>query len=169
MKKRKPFSKFLRENVKLVNIEILPVEIDKIHCQYNYDRFKLYREVVRKGCNYNEILNISESPHCDLLRNYIDNKEKVFDNIKKSMYYRMHKLYGKNHKWTINKIKTFFNLYEDIKKRGFIGEIVLINKPVVENKYNDGYEIYEGHHRTSCCYMLGLDTVNSQLVRTDIV
>lgn len=127
------------------------ISIDRIKAQYNPDRFMFWKSLYEgpKG----EVLNMIYSPHCRLLRG------------KGVAYYKMHQLYGKNDRWIRDKIKKFINLFEEIKKDGgYRNNIIILKEPLVKNKYNNGFEIFEGHHRVACCLVLGVKEINCKII-----
>lgn len=130
----------------------------KIKAQYNPDRFNCW---LRVTSNDKDPLNMIYSPHVRFLKRYIINPDINFID---TSYYAMHKLYGKKDKWIFDKIEKFISLYKDIKQNGIKDNIVILNKPLVKNKYNSSYEIFEGHHRIACTIVLKLDSIKCNLV-----
>ncbi len=49
---------------------------------------------------------------------------------------------------------SFVGLFEAVQKEVEIERLVVLNKPIIKNKFNNGYEIYEGHHRAACYLVL---------------
>lgn len=126
--------------------------------QYNPDRFEAYRSVV--GGADGEVLLLERSPHCALLRDYEELGTDVFKGIAKRGYYRMQRRYGKGRRTAREKVERLIGLYDDIKANGLKEGIVAVREPLRANVYNcGGLEIYEGHHRAACCYVLGMATV----------
>ena len=136
------------------------IKINELKCQFNPKRFELWKSL-HEGPEY-EVLDIEYSPHVRFLRKYEIIGDEIFNHITKTPYYKMHKLYGKTHEWTMDKIRNFLALYKDIKNKGFTGVIEILKKPMHRNPFNDGHEIYEGHHRISCCYILGYENISAQ-------
>lgn len=128
----------------------LVIEIDQMKAQYNPDRFK-YWQSLHKGPKREEF-NMLYSPHYRLLRGD--------DNA----YYKMQELYGRNHKWIDKKITGFIALYNSIRDEGYKESIIILSKPLVENKYNSGFEIFEGHHRVACCLVLGMKEITCKVI-----
>jgi len=133
------------------------INIEKIKAQYNPDRFKFWR-FLHKGPDQ-EVLNMLYSPHYRFLKEY---QEQI--NIKNTTYYNLQKLYGRNDKWIINKINNFIELFESIKKYGCKEKITVLSKPLVENKYNNNFEIFEGHHRLSCLLILNKKQITGKVI-----
>ena len=147
----------LIKNIKFNPISEQDIEISSIKFQYNYDRFDTYKKTVSSKNNC--FLDIKNSPHVDLLNKYNNN-----DNIDDSNYYQMQKLYGKKDLWIKEKINKFIKLYESIKLEGYQDLIEVLETPITPNKYNNKYEIYEGHHRCSCLYVLGYKAIRVKLL-----
>jgi hypothetical protein len=125
----------------------------KLNAQHNPSRFKHWK-LLHEGPD-DKVLNMIYSPHYRLLKSY---KEQKYET---TPYYKLQKLYGRNDKWIRKKINKFIDMYENIKTNGFKDDpkiVVLIN-PIVENKYNDSYEIFEGHHRVAICLALNIDCI----------
>lgn len=131
----------------------LSIEVGQIKAQYNPDKFKFWKSL-HKG-PIREVLNMSYSPHYRFLRQYIE--QSVV--IEKSPYYKLQKLYGRNDKWIRNKINKFINVFSSIRDSGYNNKIAVLSRPLVKNKYNNGFEIYEGHHRLACCLVLDMKEV----------
>ena len=137
-----------------------------IFLQYNTDRFKYFRQSVTSSSK--NPLVVENSPHVNFLNIYNSVGDDIYDIIKSTNYFRMHKLYGRNKKWIIKKAKSFVDLYEEIKKNGFdkSKSIILLSSPLVRSKFNkSGYEVYEGHHRVACCFFLKMETVPSIIMK----
>jgi len=135
-------------------IYLHPIELK---AQYNPLRFKYWKSL-HKGPE-NEVLNMFYSPHYRFLKNY---KEQT---IEKTSYYKLQKLYGRNHKWIKNKIDQFITLFEDIKNNGYDPDkaLIVLTHPIVQNPYNYSYEIFEGHHRVACCLFLDIENILIEL------
>ena len=138
------FSK-LTKRVDTNNYMEILVNINQIKAQYNPDRFR-YWQALHEGPE-KEVLNMLYSPHYRLLTGG------------DGVYYRMQKLYGRNDKWIRKKIEGLRELFNSIKKEGMQENITILNKPLVKNKYNGGFEIFEGHHRLACCLVLGMKEI----------
>lgn len=147
--------------IRKVNIktyDVLVIDINQIKAQYNPDRFKFWKSL--HGGPEEEVLNMLYSPHYRFLNQYMQR-----NNIKNSSYYKLQKLYGRNHKWIKDKINKFINLFEDIKKNGCLKKITILTNPLVKNIYNDSFEIYEGHHRHSCLMVLGKKKIKCRVIK----
>jgi len=151
----KSFSSHIK-NLKLSEKEVRVMPSNKLRAQYNSDRFHLYKSL-HKGPD-SEALRMQYSPHCRFLKLYEDKGKDIFSSVENTAYYKMHRKYGKCHEWTINKIKKFIALYNNIKAEGYKEDsrVTVFEKPLISNKFNDTYEIWEGHHRVACCIYLGI-------------
>ena len=122
-----------------------------LKAQYNPERFHLWKSLHNgpKG----EELNMIYSPHYRFLRGH------------KETYPQLQKYYGRNNKWIESKIKKFLGVFKSIKNDGFTENLMILEKPLVKNKYNNNYEIFEGHHRTACALFLNLKEIPCQIIR----
>lgn len=155
------FSEYLKYGIDLVTIEKKSLPVEQLNIQYNPDRFEGYKSL-HKGPE-DSVLDMAFSPHCGLLRAYEKEGKRIWPNIKRFDYYKMQRLFGKSRKSAISKAKKLIDLYDSIKSSGFNSRITVVNKPIVDNKYNSGYEIYTGHHRVACCLVLGIDSVPCEI------
>lgn len=143
------FSKLIK-NINCDNYKEADVRLDLIKAQYNPDRFKFWKSL-HVGPK-KEVLNMLYSPHFKLLKGYND------------PYIKMQILYGKNDKLINDKVNKLISLCCDILACGLKESIIVLNKPLVENKYNDSFEIFEGHHRLACCLFLNYDVIKCHIV-----
>jgi len=133
------------------------ININSIKTQYNPDRFKFWKSL-HEGPE-EEVLNMLYSPHYRFLNQYIQQ-----NNIETTSYYKLQKLYGRKDKWIRNKINKFIELFESIKKEGCREKIIVMSKPLVKNKYNNSFEIFEGHHRVACFLILNLTKIFCEVI-----
>ena len=131
------------------------VEISQIKAQYNPDRFGFWKSL-HEGPE-EEVLNMMYSSHYRLLDQYVG--KGTLKHIEKTAYYKLQQLYGRNDKWIRDKINKFNDMYNSIYEEGLHNNIHILRKPLVKNKYNDSFEIFEGHHRFACCLVLGVDKI----------
>jgi len=124
----------------------------KLSAQYNPERFHLWKSL-HKGPE-KESFNMLYSPHYRFLK-YINNRA----------YRQLQKLYGRNDKWIEDKIEKFLGVFHSIRDEGFKESLMILEKPLVKNIYNDGFEIYEGHHRVACALFLGIKKIPCQVIR----
>jgi len=156
------FTEYIKYGIDLIEVETRRLPIEKLHVQYNPDRFEKYKSLHNGPLD--TVLDMNTSPHCRLLKDYEKNGGRIWSGIKKCAYYKMQRLYGKNHRSAVSKVEKFIELYENIKSVGFDSDIIVVNKPIIENKHNSDYEIYTGHHRVACCISLGMKSVPSKVV-----
>jgi len=128
------FSEY-RRTLKLKTIDICYLDYDKISCQYNPD----YENVWLKVCGG---YKITDGLYYKQLIEWKDHKK----------YFELFRGYGRSLNWISNNITNFYLMMKDIDENGFDQKkelpVVLI-KPILKNKYNDSYEIWEGHRRLS--------------------
>ena len=129
------------------------VSLDRIKAQYNPERFHLWKSL-HKGPE-TETLNMLYSPHYRFLK----------DQNNKS-YYRLQRLYGRNNKWIQVKIKKFLGVFESMKNEGVTESIMILENPLVKNKYNNDFEIFEGHHRVACALVLDMKSIPCEIIRS---
>lgn len=139
--------------------EINPSELS---AQYNPDRFKLWAKTCIE-VKENKFLNLKYSPHVHLLNLYNKNSGSIKTSLELIPYYKMHKNYGKSDEWIISKIKSFLDIYEDIKINGIKEPPIILTSPIVKNPYNESYEIFEGHHRCSISYFLDYPLIKCRI------
>lgn len=143
------FSKLIKK-IDLDNYIELSIEINQIKAQYNPDRFRFWKSL-HKGPE-KEVFNMVYSPHYRFLMG------------EKNAYYKMHQLYGKNNKWIKEKVNKFKGMFDSIQNEGVYNNIYILRKPLVKNKYNNSFEIFEGHHRLACCLVLGMKKIICRIV-----
>lgn len=159
---QKDFTDYLKLNVALRVMETKEVPLTELHVQYNPERFERYKSLHEGPAA--AVLDMSMSPHCRLLRAYQQQGDRIYASIKDSAYYRMLRKYGKSKKRALEKARKFIELYESMKTNGCNSKIVIAKEPVIDNDYNAGYEIYEGHHRVACCIVLGVESITADIV-----
>jgi len=155
------FSKLIKKiNTNSYTELIIPI-VD-IKAQYNPSRFKLWKSL-HSGPD-KEVLNMLYSPHCRFLKQY---KKFGMDiaTVNSTSYYKLQKLYGRNDKWIKEKIYKFLDVFNSISSDGYNEEIIVLSSPLVKNKYNNSFEVFEGHHRLSCCYTLGYTEMKCKIIR----
>lgn len=148
--------------LKKINISCVAktyIPISEIYAQYNYDRFKKWKSLYRKS--ERDILNMRLSPHYDFLQRYEKEKDALV--VSATRYYKMHILYGKKKKWIRSKVSNFISLYQYMKENNEVGLPIILTSPIAKNKYNRGYEIYEGHHRVSILRFLNKEKIKVEL------
>jgi len=142
----------LVKKVDTSNFYIDTVDISKIRAQYNPERFHLWKSL-HKGPEI-EALNMIFSPHYRFLKDQSDKS-----------YYKLQRMYGRNNKWIQEKIKKFLDVFESMKTEGLKKNVVIVEKPLIKNKYNQGFEIFEGHHRIACALVLEMELIQCEIIR----
>ncbi|MHA1233209.1 MAG: hypothetical protein ACTSPQ_21510 [Candidatus Helarchaeota archaeon] len=142
----------LVKKVDTSNFYIDTVDISKIRAQYNPERFHLWKSL-HKGPEI-EALNMIFSPHYRFLKDQSDKS-----------YYKLQRMYGRNNKWIQEKIKKFLDVFESMKTEGLKKNVVIVEKPLIKNKYNQGFEIFEGHHRIACALVLKMELIQCEIIR----
>ena len=137
------------------------ISIDDIKAQYNPNRFSMWQSL-HDGPE-KEVLNVFYSPHYIFLKQH-----KEFGihlaRVNKTAYYRLQRLYGRNDKWIKEKIYKFLDLFNSMCDDGYKEKIIVLDNPLVKNKYNKGFEIFEGHHRIACCLVLGMEKIPCKII-----
>ena len=141
----------LVKTVNTKNYKIEMIEPIKLHAQYNPERFHLW-ESLHIGPK-KKVLNMMFSPHYKFLVNRDDDS-----------YYKLQKMFGRKNNWIKNKTEKFLSVYEDIKQNGFTENLMILKTPLVKNKHNNSFEIFEGHHRTSIALFLKIEKVPCEII-----
>lgn len=125
-----------RKTLKLKQVGIEYIDITKIKCQYNPDYEKKWISIC--GLSY----NINSTPYYEYLSTKKDFK-----------YRKLMEAYGRHESWIDQNINKFNSLTKAIKSEILIPEYIpqVLISPTIKNKYNDSYEIWEGHRRLSIC------------------
>ena len=153
------------QHIKTLKIQIVGdkiISVDDIFAQYNPDRFSKYRQTC---CGKSrQVLHMQNSPHVSFLK-MLESGKLSPDQYRGTDYYKMHRLYGKKHKWIAAKIDKFIGLYAAIRdgKLSLDDAPIILKVPVIPNKYNNKHEIWEGHHRVASYVMLGQCKINIKL------
>ena len=138
------------------------ININQIKAQYNPNRFSMWQSL-HDGPE-EEVLNIFYSPHYRLLKQYKEFGISIAT-VNKTTYYRLQRLYGRDDKWIKKKIYKFLDLFNNICDKGYNEKIIVLDKPLVKNKYNKGFELFEGHHRVACCCVLENKNLACKIIR----
>lgn len=144
-----------RKLVRTVNTKdyyLMQVDPKVLYAQYNPQRFHLWQSL-HKGPP-KEALNMLYSPHYRFL---LDRSDKS--------YFQLQKYYGRKNIWINEKMKKFLSVYDSIKNEGFKENVSAVEKPIVSNKFNKGFEIFEGHHRVACALALNIDVIPCEIIR----
>jgi len=154
------------QQIKKVNtnkFQIIKINPKEIKAQYNPDKFKFWKSL-HEGPK-EEVLNMLYSPHYRFLNHYEEQNKKLKD-FRTTSYYKLQKLYGRNDKWIKDKMCNFILLFESICDIGLRKDclITVLEKPLVKNKYNNNYELFEGHHRLACALFLRKELIKINLI-----
>jgi hypothetical protein len=146
----------------VIETETKDIPVAEISAQYNPKRFHHW-SALHAGPK-DEVLNMAYSPHVRFLK-VIDSLGDPYsaseEEIKNTAYYKMHILYGKSPAWTASKIVKFIDNFVSIRLIGLQEYPTILVKPMHQNKFNSGYEIYEGHHRVAMYAYLGIETITA--------
>jgi len=125
---------------------VFNVSINKLFVQQRPGRIELYREIVKAPLG--KELNILYSPHCELLREFINNKNTMWRQVTESRYWKLQKAFGRSDIEVLIKVKSLLWTFSSIQCSG-------LNKPIIVQKKSDEYfEIYDGHHRVAAFIVL---------------
>lgn len=128
-----------RRTLKIEEIGVVNIDCDNICCQYNSDLIDKYLMVA-------DSLKLIDSPHLKYLRG--DEKP----------YIEMYRGYGRSEQWIERKKIEYSLLVVNIIGYGIKEMPEILIKPIIPNKYNDSYEIWEGHHRCAIMKYFNLPT-----------
>lgn len=147
------------------------VDIDSLQFQY------IPRLVCHRLWLDSDVMKVGFSPHVDLLRIYV-NHGLDYSLMMKSSYAELQRYWNdinfrttngnvRTEKFIKSKIDGFIKLFNSIKNKGFdrSNHLIVLKKPFWTTRYGfhrdigDDYEIWSGHHRASCCYVLGIPAV----------
>lgn len=143
-----------RQLVKTVNTNdyhYQMIEPIKLKAQHNPERFHMWVSL-HKGPPGEEF-NMLYSPHYRFLKG------------DEEPYWKLQRMYGRKNKWIENKINKFVAVSKSISKEGFITNVSALETPLVKNEYNEGMEIFEGHHRVACALVLGVGAIPCEIIR----
>ena len=142
------------------------IRVSKLHFQYVApvfnDKFWPKRD-----------MSVLNSPHVRFLKKYKDVGMDI-DALWDTDYVRLMEYWGflgfgnnRDKEYIKRKISRFLTLYRGIERHGFRRKhrIQVLKNPFWitrycgKEKFLKGYEIWHGHHRASCCYVLGISNV----------
>jgi hypothetical protein len=115
---------------------------ENLCAQYNPDRSDIWLECAGKKGNPYEIENW---PHVMFLTTGCD------------AYYKLQNMYTLKNCVAEARVKKLTDMLYDIEKNGVFENPIILERPRIANQYNDGFEVYEGHHRLACCFVLGIE------------
>ncbi len=127
---------------------------------------------------------IKNSPHVQFLREYEKmGKRELFkpNNIKQTNYHNMFKYWdeigyglgGRTYKYIHIKAARLASVYDDMRSFGYRkGSRIQVLKTCLWTSRGfsgreeiDGMEIFHGHHRTACAYVLGIEKIYAHLCK----
>jgi len=152
-------------------IKYKKININELHFQYIPI---VYNEKFWAGRK----LTIANSPHVRLLKQYkkIGTQwEELWqtDYVKMMEYWNSIGFHKRDKTFIISKMKRFFILYKSIKSKGYQESncISVLSRPLYVTRYGheesflEGYEIWHGHHRAVCCYVVGIKKIKCKLFK----
>lgn len=173
-KQNKQFLKHQRKQSELVFLETISIPLCELRFQYIGTT---YNAEVFPG---KDPMRVSNTPHVRLLEKYLS-VGKDWDELWDSDYVRMLQYWesigytgsskNRDKKFIMQRIKKLITLYESIKKIGIESPIEVLEESFWKTRYNakepflDKYEIWHGHHRSACAFLLGMDNVICRLLR----
>lgn len=124
------------------------VEVNVLLVEYNEKKYFQYTSLFPEG--QKNIRNMKISPMYKFILEYTTCviSGKKFDYID-TKYYKMQRIYGRSHSYTMVKVSNFIKLFSNIKRNG------LKEPPLIIPDENEFYQIKDGHHRVACCMALG--------------
>jgi hypothetical protein len=154
------FSKYIKK-LKFDTIKIITVKLSDIKAQYNPDRFEI---LLQWSNSFLSPLDIAHLPHVQFIQRYRAKGEKaLLDNLDETSYYKLQREYGKSIDTARVKCIKFMELFASIIRIGIKENPIILDRPLIQNPYNKGWEIFEGHHRLAILYCLCIPTVKVEL------
>ena len=150
-------------NRKVTVLKALDISPDDLHFQYFPGRF--IREVYGNDGN---MMLVKNSPHYSFLEKYVEIGDAI-RSMKDTNYYKMQHMWGRGDKYITKKINKIIRLYEQIKKNGLKRKVQIVEEPLYERVFDEGYEIYDGHHRAAVCALLRYDVISCEMVTVDFI
>ena len=149
----------------LKEIKKLAIPISQLHFQYLEPVFN------KKFWPENDML-VANSPHVHFLKLYQkhgDNFKELWKSryVQQFLYWRRIGFHHRDDKYIKSKIRRVVNLYNSIKRHGYIkkhrisalSESIWASRYGGKNVFLGDYEIWHGHHRSAVCYVLGIKEV----------
>lgn len=176
----------------MVPVDIISVSIGRLNVQFRHEwPVNEYTEDPSSRIP----LKLIDSPFAEFIDTYQKIGQNIFsDSIFKTLsYYNMWKNIDKigfRYDWynyplkiektysdeqIVNKMIKFINVYESIKKYGYLGGehakgmIQILDQPFENLRFGfkhqlDGYEVWSGHHRAVSLFSLGFKNINALLL-----
>jgi len=168
------------QQIKLKNTRKMTIDADMVLCQYNPDRYEIWKKYCGKQHHFGnpyDTLHIANSPHVDFLlklakKGFMYFSSKNWESATYTNYYKLQRDYGKDHTTTCEKMSKFIEMLRDIKLHGvkelpdvlvepidkkLKQEYEFLHKPLL--KHLNKYEIYEGHHRLAILFCFRTQTL----------
>ncbi len=146
---------------KLEVIKTHGVAIDLLHFQYEPDNFiKRFFPGPDKS-----MLEIVNTPHYRFIKLYQEIGGEIMNRLNETPYIRLMTAWGRDAKHNVWKAKRFIQTYNSIRKNGISKPIVILEEPLHQKTFEQGYEIYHGHHRSAVCAALGHKSIKSKVCR----
>jgi len=142
-------------------IKEMKLSLDDLYIQYVPGRF--FREVFPG--DEKTMLSIVSSPHYRFLQLYIEVGEGIWEHYDDTDYIHLMEFWGRKDKYNRKKVTNFVKTYNSIKANGLKNPIVVSQTPIYKKFFDDGYEIYHGHHRAAICKILGYKKVECRIVK----
>ncbi len=124
---------------------------------------------------------IENSPHVDFLKRYQELGIKILSNLHKTRYSKMYEnwddmgygLGGRTPDYIKKKARSLMSVFDSICKKGYNrkNKIHVMDKPLWTSRGFDGGdalqgpEIFHGHHRSACLYVLNYKVVKVMVVK----
>lgn len=121
------------------------ISIDKLFFQYTPGRIP---EDLFCGTR-EEMMNVKNTPHFRFVKLYLEIGNKILEKYKETDYCKLMIYWNRTDKHNKWKIKRFIKTINYIKQTKKVNTISVLDKPMHQKMFNDGYEIYHGHHRVA--------------------
>ncbi len=132
--------------------------------------------------NGNMVASVVDSPHVDFLRLRMSaGRKKSIKRLYKTKYCQMYEYWdkclyglgGRTPKYILRKATSLLNVFDSISKNGFdkSSRIQVLKTPLWISRGHSGGEhlkapeIFHGHHRIACLYVLGIKEVNVDMCK----
>ena len=137
------------------------VNIGMFTVEYNPKRYDLYASLFVID-DEERIRDMKLSPMYDFINKYATCKKngekfKCYD----TAYYKMQVVYGRTHSYIVAKMSNFTKLFDNIEKNG-------VQKYPLVLPEGKKFQIKDGHHRITCCMVLGYKKLICKVVRGQI-
>lgn len=130
--------------------------------------------------------HVQNSPHVKFIQLRMrKGRKKAMKRLPSTDYYKMYEYWdacnygggGRTPKYIIKKANSILDLFDSISKKGFNkkSRIQVLKIPLwISRGFSGGDdlgvpEIFHGHHRIACLYVLGIKSVNVDMCRDDMI